>query len=295
MRALRSALFLVIFISTLCVSFISSAYASGVHETGHSAIEFRLDSAHVKMNILPETYVKEHDPEVTLEMTNYMTGSPVLSAEVYILFEEAEKKEVHQAHTGHEMPPPSTDAVTEDEGLDFGESPHMTMGTDLSMFSKLQPQQKAGTYAVIYPLREEGEYSFTLALKSLDGKIFAEPLVFGGSLIYKEASNASLYRMLSVMGIILFSGLSGIWIVSRRKSLNMDAGQKMNVLDIPSVKRFLKSAWFQPVFQIPMLIFFVIIIIAGLFDTQMGDRNIATLLMWTVWWAGIIFTFVFFG
>jgi len=148
---------------------------------------------------------------------------------------------------------------------------------------------------VSYPLPDKGEYSFTIALKALNGKMFSEPLVYGGSFVYKEASKARQYKMLFIMGIILLSGLAGAWILSKRKALNINIGQKMNILDIPSVKRFLKSAWFQPVFQIPMLVFFIIIIIAGLFDVQMGDRNIATLLMWTVWWAGIIFTFVFFG
>jgi polyferredoxin len=97
----------------------------------------------------------------------------------------------------------------------------------------------------------------------------------GGSFIYKEASKARQYKMLFIMVIILFSGLTGVWILSKRKALNMSTGQKMNILDIPSVKRFLKSAWFQPVFQIPMLVFFIIIIFAGLFDVQM-ERNIAT-------------------
>lgn len=247
------------------------------------------------MTIIPETYVKGKAPDVTLELTNHMTGSPVLDAEIYILLEGTGEQDIHSAHTGHTMPQPSTDNIIGDEGLDFGEAPQMTMGTDLGMFMKLQPQQKAGTYTVSYPLPDKGEYAFTIALKALNGKMFAEPLVYGSSFVYMEASKARQYKMLFIMGIILFSGLTGAWILSKRKALNMSAGQKMNILDIPLVKRFLKSAWFPPVFQIPMLVFFIIIILAGLFDIQMGDRNIATLLMWTVWWAGIIFTFVFFG
>lgn len=122
-----------------------------------------------------------------------------------------------------------------------------------------------------------------------------EVLDFGGSNVYEEASKARHYKMLFVMGIILSSGLTGMWILSQRKALNVPTGQKMNLLDIPWIKGFLKSAWFQPVFQIPLLAGFVLIIAAGLFDIQQGDRNIATILMWTIWWAGIIFTFVFFG
>lgn len=247
------------------------------------------------MEIVPETYVKGKVPDVSLELTNYMTGNPVLDAEIYILLEGTGKQDIHSTHGDYEVSQPSPDNLNGDEGLDFEESPQMAMGIDLGVFRKLQPQQKAGTYAVSYPLPDKGEYAFTIALKALNGKKFTEPLVYGGSFVYKEASKASQYKMLFIMGIILISGLAGVWILSKRKALNMSTGQKMNILDIPSIKRFLKSAWFQPVFQIPMLVFFIIIIIAGLFDVQMGDRNIATLLMWTVWWAGIIFTFVFFG
>lgn len=273
---------------------ISTASASGVHESGHSSVQFRLDNASIVMNIFPETYVKGQMPDVSLELANYMTGDPVLDAEIYILLEGTAKQDVHSMHKDHAMPPPPTDTFN-DDGLDFGDSPQMTMGIDLSKFRKLQPQQKAGTYAVSYPLPGKGEYAFTIALKALNGKMFTEPLIFGGSFIYQEASKARQYKMLFIIGIILLSGLAGVWILSKRNSLNLSTGQKINLLDIPSIKRFLKSAWFLPVFQVPMLLFFIIIIVAGLFDIQMGDRNIATLLMWTVWWAGIIFTFVFFG
>ncbi|RJQ23972.1 MAG: 4Fe-4S binding protein [Nitrospiraceae bacterium] len=288
--------FALIFLFVFCVLLtVTSSFASGAHESGHASLQFRLDIANVIMEVAPATYVKGKAPDVTLELTNYMTGTPVLDAEIYILLERTGKEDIHSAHTGHTMPKPSTENIAADDGLDFGESPQMTTGTDLGMFKKLQPQQKAGTYAVSYPLPDKGEYAFTIALKALDGRKFAEPLVYGGSFVYKKASKARQYNMLFIMGIILFSGLTGAWILAKRKALNISIGQKMNILDIPSVKRFLKSSWFQPLFQIPMLVFFIIIIIAGLFDVQMGDRNIATLLMWTVWWAGIIFTFVFFG
>jgi len=274
---------------------VSTASAAGVHESGHAALQFRLDSANVKMEIVPETYVKGKTPDVSLELTDHMTGDPVLDAEIYILIEKKGGVATGAAHAGHAMPQPSIDTVISDEGLDFGGLPAMTTGIDLGMFKKLHQQQKAGTFTVSYPLPDEGEYSFTIALKSLGERKFAEPLIYGGNIVYHEASNARQYKMLFIVGVILLSGLTGAWILSKRKAMNISTGQKMNILDIPSVKRFLKSAWFQPVFQIPMLAFFIIIIIAGLFDVQMGDRNIATLLMWTVWWAGIIFTFVLFG
>ncbi|HEX8948319.1 MAG TPA: 4Fe-4S binding protein, partial [Dissulfurispiraceae bacterium] len=118
---------------------------------------------------------------------------------------------------------------------------------------------------------------------------------YGSTITYAAASKAPLYRMLFVLGIVLLSGIISIWVVSQRRSANVQQGQRMNLLDLPWFKGFVRSAWFQPVFQVPVFVFFFLIILAGLFDVQMGDQNIATILMWTVWWAAIIFTFVLVG
>jgi polyferredoxin len=51
----------------------------------------------------------------------------------------------------------------------------------------------------------------------------------------------------------------------------------------------------QPVFQIPMAILLIILTVLALTDIQDSGRNISTILVWTIWWAGIIFTFVLVG
>ena len=101
--------------------------------------------------------------------------------------------------------------------------------------------------------------------------------------------------MLAVMGTLLLSGLAAMGIMALRKALQAPSGERVNLLDIPTVKQFMQSSWFPAAFQAPVLLVFLVIIAAGLFDIQKGDRNIATLLMWTLWWAAIIFTFVFVG
>jgi 4Fe-4S binding domain len=122
-----------------------------------------------------------------------------------------------------------------------------------------------------------------------------EQMAAEGSSEHGGGTASSRGRMLFVLGTIILSGIAGAGILYQRRSLKLTPGQKLNLLDIPCVRRFLKSAWFQPVFQVPVLAVFLVIIWAGLFDIQQGDRNIATLLMWTIWWAAIIFTFVFVG
>jgi ferredoxin len=89
--------------------------------------------------------------------------------------------------------------------------------------------------------------------------------------------------------------LTAILLIHQRLKLKTLSGHGTELLDLGWVKRSMESRWFQPAFQIPVFFGFVIIIVAGLFDIQKGDMNIATLLMWTIWWAAIIFTFVFVG
>lgn len=69
----------------------------------------------------------------------------------------------------------------------------------------------------------------------------------------------------------------------------------MDLLKINSVNRVLKKRPVQFILQLPFVLFFFIIIAAGLFGSQFPDRNIATIVTWTVWWGGVIFTFLLFG
>lgn len=274
---------------------VTGNYASGMEGHDHAATagSFRIDGANVTFRLHPETFQKEAIPKAVVSLTDPMSGSPIYDAELYIKLE----KDLPMNHASHQMTS-SSEKSNKGSGLDFGETMDMSSMpsmVDLSSFKKLQPEQMAGMFTVAYPIQEKGDYTFTLAVKSLHGKTFSEPLIYGGRVSYQEKSRAPLYRMLFVIGVILLSGFLGTVILYQRKSLKLEPGQKLNLLDIPWLRSFLKSAWFQPVFQIPVLLIFLIIIAAGLFDIQQGDRNIATLLMWTIWWAAIIFTFVLVG
>lgn len=269
----------------------SSASAAAGHNESPALHEFRLDNAKVKLELEPASFNPGITPEAAVTLTDFMNGEPVLDAEIFILFENTASPE---NRTGHIMTSGMAADTRDGAGLDFGETPQLSQGQDLSKFKRLEPAQKAGVYSIKYPL-SKGEHAFTIAVKSLGGKSFPEPLIYGGTIAYAVKSNAPLYRMVFVIVVIIISGLTGVWILSLRKSANVAAGQKINLLEISGLKKFVKSAWFQPLFQIPTAVFFLIIIIAGLADIQMGDRNIATILMWTIWWAAIIFTFVFIG
>lgn len=274
------------------LTFCGFSFSGEGHEEALSSHDFRVANAKVRFELKPEYFRKGETQQVVITLSDFMTGSPVIDAEIYLLIEKSGRAPVH---AGHARPSASKPSIRDDAGLDFGDAAQEAVSFDLSMFKKLQPQQKAGVYAVDYPMTQTGDYGFTIAFKSIAGKRFLEPLIYGGSFSNKEESRASLYRTIFVIAIILLSGVAGVWIIDHRRKLKLGTGQKLNILDIPPIKRFASSGWFQPVFQIPAFIFFVIVIAAGLFDIQKGDMNIATLLMWTIWWAGIIFTFVFAG
>lgn len=277
----------------LLVAFFStpSPAAEGHSAGGGSSLaEFRLDRTQVSLALEPASFAPGTTPQAVLTLQDFMTNTPVLDADVYLLLESEGRQ---AAAAAHEMAsPPGGDALA--AGLDLGDGDPMEPGVDLSRFTKLLPRQMAGMFAAPYPLNE-GDYRFTLAITSLDGRRFSEPRIYGGRLSYAAPSKALLYRMLFVMGSLAASAVVGLWLVAQRRSLGLAQGQKMNLLDIPWLGRFFRSKWFQPVFQIPTFAVFVIIILAGLFDVQAGDKNIATMLTWTIWWAGVIFTFVLIG
>jgi hypothetical protein len=68
---------------------------------------------------------------------------------------------------------------------------------------------------------------------------------------------------------------------------------RYDLMRIPIVKKALKSRKFQFILQLPNAAIFLLVIIAGLFGTELGDKNFATVITWLIWWAVIIFTFLF--
>lgn len=69
----------------------------------------------------------------------------------------------------------------------------------------------------------------------------------------------------------------------------------MDILSIRFVDGLLKKRQIQFILQLPVVFFFFLLIAAGLFGSQFPDKNIATIVTWTVWWGGVIFTFLIFG
>jgi len=56
----------------------------------------------------------------------------------------------------------------------------------------------------------------------------------------------------------------------------------------PLVKLLTTSRWPLLVIKAIVVCFFILVIIAGLSGTPIPERNIATVLTWNIWWAGLI-------
>lgn len=61
------------------------------------------------------------------------------------------------------------------------------------------------------------------------------------------------------------------------------------------LRRAMKSRWFQPAVQLPVVIGFLTVIVIGLIGSQDPGRNIAPVLTWNIWWIGLIFAVFFAG
>jgi len=81
---------------------------------------------------------------------------------------------------------------------------------------------------------------------------------------------------------------------STTESLGSETG-KLNLLRIRPVKRLLSWRGFQFTLQLPNVLVYLLVILTGLYGTQVGSDNFATVITWIVWWSAIIFTFVFAG
>jgi ferredoxin len=116
----------------------------------------------------------------------------------------------------------------------------------------------------------------------------------------KDFSNrASITGYVSWMSVVLGLISIGFIMFSFKSSAENNSPQKepsrFDLMKIGWVRRFVTWKYFRHIFIVPTLIIFLSIIYLGFFDTQDGQRNIATVFTWTLWWSLIIFTLIFAG
>lgn len=100
---------------------------------------------------------------------------------------------------------------------------------------------------------------------------------------------------LTVVAVLIVGSAIGALTILRVRGDRPAPGERFNLLSIPWLKRLVTAPAFQPATQVPLLFLFGLVVFLGLADTPLAGRNLATKLTWTIWWAGIIFTFVLVG
>ena len=93
---------------------------------------------------------------------------------------------------------------------------------------------------------------------------------------------------LGVAVVILLS-----FVVVEIRGLAEPSRWRLNLTASPRMHRLLRKRWFQPLLQAPVLAIFLFTLYAGLFGS--GARNIAPVLVWTIWWAALIFAVALLG
>ena len=161
----------------------------------------------------------------------------------------------------------------------------------------LQPAEEmtwAGSYAVGATPSRLGAHSVRVVLAEKNGHRLGHAVTVEFPITVERAPGfgGAGWTMLALVAGI---AVAGLYVVRLRVVLGAPGAGGFNLLEIPWLRRLLTSSALQPSLQIPLLALMGIVVLLGFYDVQDGGVNLATKLTWTIWWAGIIFTFVLLG
>jgi len=84
------------------------------------------------------------------------------------------------------------------------------------------------------------------------------------------------------------------WIAKRSRTRPVPRA-RWSFFRVTGLRRVVKWPPFRFLMQAVFVFLFAMILIAGLFGNQLGSRNLAPLMTWTVWWGGLVLLILFFG
>ncbi|GAB4387644.1 MAG: hypothetical protein Kow0025_02380 [Thermodesulfovibrionales bacterium] len=167
-------------------------------------------------------------------------------------------------------------------------------GTRTPRYREAAEADGLGDYEIKAVFGRAGDYFVRVRIEAIEGRTFDEPLAAGFTLNVTGSPSVAL-RLGLVMGAAALMTAAGLYLLALRRKAAPGGGGAFNLLDIPWVKGALRLRHIQPVFQVPLLVLFSMLVLLAFFDVQDGGRNLSTKVIWTIWWAGIIFTFVLVG
>ncbi len=101
------------------------------------------------------------------------------------------------------------------------------------------------------------------------------------------------------VNLVLAGMLAGIaWVLLRREP-GVTGANGVSLARVPVAGGIVRRLTASPVvlmtMKLVMLAFFLVVIYAGLSGTPIPERNLATTLTWTIWWAGLVIAIFFVG
>ncbi len=149
----------------------------------------------------------------------------------------------------------------------------------------------AGAYTAGVAPTRAGPHMGRVVLLELDGRKLDAPLAVELPVEVGTAPGmgAGAWTVMAALGVVCAAFLYGA-----RARAPSDGGA-LNLLGIAWVRRLFTSRALALTLQIPLLGLTAVVVLLGLLDIQDGSVNLATRLAWTIWWAGVIFTFVLAG
>ena len=101
-----------------------------------------------------------------------------------------------------------------------------------------------------------------------------------------------------VFTILVIMALIGVWALIAKPPGRKDFGT-LSLSSLPVIgsltQYLLTTTWLLFILKLVMVLSFLLIITAGLYGTPIPERNIATILTWNLWWAGLVFSILFLG
>ncbi len=161
---------------------------------------------------------------------------------------------------------------------------------DPSRSKKASEIDEFGNYMIRWRFDEPGDYQVKVLLDG-DG----QESYLAGFPVTVSAPEGMNWGLSATIFIVLFAAFITLYYTKLRRPYTLPGLSGFNLLDIHWVRRLFEWKYIQTVFQVPLAIVFLVLIILGFADVQDGGRNLSTKLIWTIWWAGIIFTFVIVG
>ncbi len=288
-------------ISLACVLILLLALTASGHEPKLllvpreiAALPFSLEGegSRVKL-IVKHRALYLHEPSaMNIIISDAQTGEAVSDAKVEVRLtpvvpSEAEgAQHTHHAHRGHR---------TIDHKAASAREPVVLSAT---------ATRTAGIYQATTVFHQVGNFKPIIVIHASK---FTEEVPLRGSIAVSEHAASSTSEPIGLpspraarplravtISLLLLTGLALAFLYTRNYSAS-GKRRRVDLLEIRWLKRFVKWRYFQPLLQLPNLVIFALVIYLGFYDTQVGGRNFATKITWTIWWAAIIFAFVFVG